>query len=283
MSLYAEALTLLAMTPDTTAKSGTWTNNLADRGRPLFDDAGTFVNWLTSCNSFCAPHLKDDPVASPTISKWLPHLKDIPVGESPYACQASLFTIAGKQVSTVSLQHTYYAQQIERVSPDRILEIGAGFGGLARILCTIKPRSYTILDIPSSLFCSYVYLKLHFPDCTFAWATNEREMQSHADFFFVPAHLWRELMTYDFDMAINTCSMGEMLPESRDNYMKLIEQTCRHFYSHNRHNDKAPPPDTAIPAIVLDDKWETLFDEIEGAAQTDPETPASRELLLRRI
>ncbi len=284
MSLYDEALTLLAMTPDSTPKSGTWTNNLADRGRVLFDDAELFVNWLTSVNSFAFPRLRDDPLALPVIAKWLRHLEMLPpVGESPYANKETLFDIYRIPVSTVLMQYSWYAQQIETVSPGRILEIGPGYGGLARILCTIKPREYTILDIPSSLFCSYIYLRLNFPDARCVWCTKVEDLTKPADFRFVPADFWRHLLPETFDMAINTCSLGEMLPEVRDNYMELIHATSRHFYSHNRYNDRAPPPDTAIPALVLDDRWETLFDEIEGVAQTDPETPASREQLLRRI
>ena len=37
-----------------------------------------------------------------------------------------------------------------------------------------------------------------------------------------------------------------------------------------------------LPAIILDDRWEILFDKVEGVAQIDPATPPSRELMVRR-
>jgi hypothetical protein len=267
--IYAEALKLLEATPDDTAKSELWTNNgngIAD-ARSRFSDGPAFIDWLTSVDCFTAPHPASDGDQLKTIDNWLAILKDVPVEESPYATPSGIVMRDGKRLSTQLLLHTYYAGRIDTVKPMAILEIGAGFGGLARILNSKMQRQYTILDLPGSLFCSYVYLKTHFPDRTFKWCHTAADFGTSADFHFVPARLWKDLMGYSFDMAINTCSMGEMLPETVADYLSLIKETCSYFYSHNR---------TGSVAMA----GEILIDET-GAGQTDPLMPPSRELLVR--
>ncbi len=285
--IYAEALELLAATPDDTAKSILWQDHnpsMINSARGACRDAPAFIQWLTSVNCFTAPHLASDPLRDVIIDDWLAILKNIPVEESPHATEDGIVVRDGKRLSTQLLLHTYYAERIDTIKPMRILEIGAGFGGLARILNTKMPRSYTILDIPGSLFCSWVYLKTHFPHSIFTWCRDAADLDAPADFRFVPAHLWQDLKTHRFDMAVNTCSLGEMLPENRDNYLELIEATSAYFYSHNRESvDRVPslPKDTSVPAVILGTKWQIMFDETQGNAQTDPECPPSRELLVR--
>jgi hypothetical protein len=284
--IWQEALELVAATPDDTDKGELWTNNnnatVGARGR--LDSCNNFIHWLTSVDCFTSPHFGNE--AQIICDAWLAILNDVPVGESPHATENGIVIRDGKRLSTQLLLHTYYAERIDTIKPMRILEIGAGFGGLARILNTKTPRQYTILDIPGSLFCSYVYLKTHFPGRIFTWCHTADDLAAPADFRFVPARLWKDLMCYRFDMAVNTCSLGEMLPETVADYMRLIGETCQYFYSHNRAGLERMPPlpmDTALPAVPLDSKWEILFDETGGKAQTDPAAPPSRELLVRRL
>ena len=282
--IWQEALEHLAATPDDTTRSELWVGN-GDQlaaARDRFDNCRDYIGWLTSVDHFTAPHAHDAPQI---IDNWLAILKDVPVEESPHATPGGIMVRDGKRLSTQLLLHTYYAGRIDTLKPIRILEIGAGFGGLARILNTTERRKYTILDIPGSLFCSYIYLRSHFPDRIFTWCQDAADLDAPADFRFVPARLWKDLMAHRFDMAINTCSMGEMLPENVVDYMQLIGETCQYFYSHNREGlERVPtlPKDTALPAVTLDDQWEIIFDEIGGNAQTDPLAPPSRELLVKR-
>ncbi len=80
------------------------------------------------------------------------------------------------------------------------------------------------------------------------WAKDAADLDAPADFRYVPAHLWKALESHRYDMAINTCSMGEMLPERRDEYLALIEATCKYFYSHNRED-----------SVLLGPQWEALI------------------------
>ncbi len=283
--IYAEAMELAAAAPDENSRSILWSSNGNDvrNARFNFSDTAPFIQWLTSVNYFSAPHL--GPEKDAIVAAWRAFVKEIHLSESTYANPAGAVILEDRIVSTVLMQALYYAKQIETVKPRTFLEIGAGFGVLARVLTSREPRPYTIVDLPSSLFCSYVYLRTHFPDLRFVWCNKASDFGTPFDFRFIPADLWWTIAGETFDIAINTCSLGEMLAENRDDYMDLIQRTARHFYSHNRHGtERFPtlPADTALPAIVLGEQWEILFDEVEGAAQTDPETPPSREMLVRR-
>jgi len=268
--IYQEALDLVSNTPDDTAKSELWTNNNNGTvaARQNYNNCQDFIGWLTSVDCFTAPHPFNDSAQANTIDEWLKVLKDIPVEESPHAAPSGIVVRDGKRLSTQLLLHTYYAEQIDTIKPMRILEIGAGFGGLARILNTKMQRQYTILDIPGSLFCSYVYLRTHFPDKIFIWARDAADLDAPADFRFVPARLWPDLKSHRFDMAVNTCSLGEMLPETVADYLSLIGDTCEYFYSHNRED-----------AVVV--PWRAIIDQNGGHGQIDPLMPPSHELLVK--
>ena len=206
--LYAHALELLQDTPDTGEASILWREkNPTRRAMYYFEDVPQMVAFVTSVNCFTTPRLRPDPQLEPIVDKWVKILGGlIPVDESPWAIPTSIVERNGRRLSAGMLQHTYYARHIDSEAPETILEIGAGFGGLARILNTIKPRRYTIVDLPSSLFYSYVYLRAHFPDAKCWWITRPIDFEGEPDFTFVPAPNWKYLLSKRFDIGVNTCS-----------------------------------------------------------------------------
>jgi putative sugar O-methyltransferase len=83
-------------------------------------------------------------------------------------------------------------------SGSRILEIGAGYGGLAYYIQRAVPGvQYTVLDIPESLIYSAIYLSVVNPDAGTA---------------FLPNYEFPKLVQdgKQFDLVINTLSMAEM-------------------------------------------------------------------------
>ncbi len=90
----------------------------------------------------------------------------------------------------------------------RILEIGAGWGGLARHLKQILPNAeYYIVDLPEILSFAMTYLRLTLP---------------HMNFNYVPNYQFREL-SGKFDLVINTLSMNEMSIEQVKDYAEAIK------------------------------------------------------------
>lgn len=97
-----------------------------------------------------------------------------------------------------------------------VIEIGAGYGALARLIKLLRPSiRYIIFDLPESLFCSEVFLRQSFPDATFAYCAAPDEFGDlSADFVFIPSQ-YRDLMSEQMgatqvDLLVNTNSFGEM-------------------------------------------------------------------------
>ncbi len=79
----------------------------------------------------------------------------------------------------------------------QILELGSGYGGMARVLSTYKPDAkFTLIDLPESLFFAYIYLKVHFPEKRVVYVSSEDEIFDNvktADFLLVPSVLAESL------------------------------------------------------------------------------------------
>ena len=108
-----------------------------------------------------------------------------------------------------------------------VLEIGAGYGALAReVLLTNNKMKYVIIDLPESLMCSYSYLKLEFPEKSHIMLTEMEDLNNEFDILYVPVtrlNLFEESkIITDFDLFINTESLGEMVSSVVEKYYNLI-------------------------------------------------------------
>jgi hypothetical protein len=98
----------------------------------------------------------------------------------------------------------------------RILEIGAGHGGLAYQLMKLIPDArYIVLDIPEALLFASIYLSTLWAekDNVFITPANVGDLgKDSAGFTFVPNFLFDECAAagLEFDLVINTLSMSEM-------------------------------------------------------------------------
>lgn len=93
--------------------------------------------------------------------------------------------------------------------PVKILEIGGGYGSLARTIMGLNPKArYTLVDLSETLFFAELFLRHSFPDKTIAYA--DESGWPEADIVLVPSTLRRLLTGQEFDLAINTNSFGEM-------------------------------------------------------------------------
>ena len=112
-----------------------------------------------------------------------------------------------------------------------VLEIGAGAGELARIfLQAFTGYRYTIVDIPSSLFFSELYLRYHFPNLKTAYGPYDWR----ADVNFVPIREFETIEEWAHEIAINQGSFQEMAKGTVAEYMERIHALkVQHFYSLN--------------------------------------------------
>ena len=121
-----------------------------------------------------------------------------------------------------------------------ILEVGSGFGRLARLMqLATKTECYILVDLPESLVFAYSYLIANFPNAkTYVVESSDRvdpTITSQYDFIFCPVQCLEALHLNDVDLGINTWSFGEMPQGSVDFLLKAIETNIHpaHFYSVN--------------------------------------------------
>jgi hypothetical protein len=114
--------------------------------------------------------------------------------------------------------------------PGLIVELGAGFGGLARILKYLCPQAPIVLvDLPTSLVVSYAYLALNFPHAKLRIvedleADDPETWQS--DFVFVPHFLKSVVAGRKIDLFVNTLSLAHIPSDQYREYHRFIEDEC---------------------------------------------------------
>ena len=121
----------------------------------------------------------------------------------------------------------------------RIFELGAGDGQLAKIIHSFHPHmKYVITDIPHTLITAFANLSLSFPEKKILLVSTKEDLQGMDayDFVLVPTFLAENILKYDFDLCINTCSMGEMRNDDIRYWMDFIQNKLnpKYFYGVNR-------------------------------------------------
>lgn len=141
-------------------------------------------------------------------------------------------------LSLLGLVRFLYEKIAER-GMARVLEIGGGFGALA---CHIKQIhrnvSYTICDLPESLYFSAPYLALALPDLATDFVIEDPSSLDRLDaMHFMPNYA----KNARFDLVINTLSMSELSEHQVRSYGALI---CRMigetglFFEQNHDNTR---------------------------------------------
>ena len=121
----------------------------------------------------------------------------------------------------------------------RILEIGAGYGALARtILLSTENIRYVLLDIPETLFFAEIFLGAEFPEKKFHMigADSTPESIEEADILLVPTGFRNMIDHQRFDLVINTNSLGEMPTAVSSDLIEWLNVTVKpvRMYSLNR-------------------------------------------------
>jgi hypothetical protein len=154
--------------------------------------------------------------------------------DNPLSYPESLGQFNGRTISRIFYCHARivlagitYANR-----PKRILEIGGGYGEIARLWLTntIAPaESYVIVDIPESLFFAEIALKGEFGDEVGYFEGHDPGTR----ILLVPIPYLGDF-TRPADLVINTGSMQEMTDEWIDFYIDwLSKYDTRYFYSLN--------------------------------------------------
>lgn len=125
----------------------------------------------------------------------------------------------GYKASVPYLKNFALAKHIAKLidkSNARILEIGAGYGGMAYILMQmLSVKSYTVIDLPEVLPLSKFYLTECHPGCELEFRTPDN------------------IGNGEYDFVINTASFGEMPKETAQEYVSWAMQHSSALISHN--------------------------------------------------
>ncbi len=217
-----------------------WSDLLKERTN--FPNAEQLTNFLSNDASYGYGNILDsntlqtfqrlvDTITPETPIDFLTKLSD-PIFGGPI-----VWEYKGVQCSIPFLHNlptTYRIQTLPLKKNLRILEIGAGFGGVAYQLCQILDiKKYTIVDLPESLFLSYFYLR---ENTKKPCVLSAYENISNGFEFAKPD----QLATIDnqFDLILNTISMGEMDMDMVETYKSLIRNKLDpggYFFLINTH------------------------------------------------
>ena len=170
----------------------------------------------------------------------------------------------------------YYAWQIDRVIRHyflngvmNIVEIGAGFGGLAAKLKDLFPAAKIILfDLPEVNGVQTYYLKQRFPECHFKFFEDLKERDDaifrdhNVDFIILPGWAVEKIPEKSIDLVINTRSMMEMTMSTIDYYFMQIHRITASngvFACFNRY--QKDPGNISIKNFPFDEYWKILLSQ----------------------
>lgn len=292
--------------PEAIAPSRMWTENTSEID-PVIRESSTpeeVIARITSMAPISAGISSEDRGFNERIQATQEWLKDfgrplesfpVYVQDTPFAWPKAVAMAGDRQVSMAFLYHLCIAAQIERTvgKLSTVFELGSGYGGLARILKLLNPNARFILcDLPTTLSFAYVFLRHHFPNCTFKVLESEEPLSRStqtADFTFIPAPLAKVISGLSFDVMVNTSSLSEMTQSAVSYYLDLVQNHAHvdYLYHLNRMGTPEKIGDACSCSYALDRNWEILEWHWRGRGSfnlvTYPETPPLLNLIARRI
>jgi len=214
-----------------------------------------------------------------TVSAWkLKELQRVFGALPSWARESELsknITIDDQEFSNSFLTHLYHYLRIQQLEPNTnvILEIGGGYGALARIFKLGKPDcKYILVDLPESLFYADVVLRANFPSATISYTPSEE-----CDFLLVSVPEIDSLSHINVDLVINTGSFQEMTEETNLFWANFFQKkiTTNALYSFNyfliNRDAYVETSDGGISSPIcpiLDDRWEPEFFKINPPIPT---------------
>lgn len=271
-------------------------------------DAAQLIRFATENNGLVIYRRLDDARSLPVIDGYLDWLErngtplaGFPHGlaETSLASPAVICQRRGRAVSASFLWHLcIHARLRGHLHPRTILEIGGGFGGLARLMALADPQVRQVLvDLPETLVFAHAYLAATLPEARIVFATSHAEVTSaECDILLVPTALLDALTGQSFDLAVNVASLGEMTASAMAGYMDFLHDkvSVGHFYSVNQFGEFAPESaagrgrrltEATRSSLQLDCNWDIIHWDRHGEngfAQIDPLAAPSLEVLLGR-
>jgi putative sugar O-methyltransferase len=171
------------------------------------------------------------------VENEFPHMTAVlaQMAENPLSVDYTVGELSGRMVSNVMFYHArnVLAGITYANAPQRVLEIGGGYGANARLWLSnaaAPARSYVLTDIAESLYFADVALSAEFGSDNVGYFLDR---DPGTRILLVPIFRLRAL-TRPSDIVINTGSMQEMTDDWIDFYLDWVTAyRPRYFYSLN--------------------------------------------------
>jgi hypothetical protein len=174
----------------------------------------------------------------------------------------------GRRLTSYMLRLLAIAHSVSTAMPikgSKILELGAGCGHQARYMMLKGCKQYVIVDIPETLCYSFSLLKMSFPNKKVVFAANEGDITDDFDILLLPTVHLHKMHGKNFDLFINTASMGEMNNTIVRHYFDFVQNKAnfKYLYTLNRFLNYGRRPDENECSVLYDNKWEMLKWQLE--------------------
>lgn len=177
--------------------------------------------------------LRSDPSEQiAAIERCLGHPIDVPeIGCPP------VVRVAGRNFNPDLVRHAYIPHRLEQldIAPDDpVLEIGGGYGVVARYAVLRGHRAWTIVDLPYVNAIQMLWIGATLgPE--FVSGTGEPRAAIH-----LHPSTDKPGLVDDYALALNMDSLPEMPVDEAAHYLDLIEARCRRFLSVNQEAAAGP-------------------------------------------
>jgi putative sugar O-methyltransferase len=192
--------------------------------------------------------------------RFRPFLEESPIG-NPRTIEVN-----GVRLTQSSIEYTYMLSHLDPYldSVRVVVDIGGGYGGLARLIKLLRPGiRLALLDLPETNAIQTYFLAKAFPHAAILGLSDVAGMGEidartlDFDFLVLPGQLFERLSPASFGAVINTRSMMEMDLGTVGFYLRHIQERLVEggvFYCLNRYEKK-----TRLKDYPFDEKWRVAY------------------------
>lgn len=156
--------------------------------------------------------------------------------EAPSVGCPPVWNIGGRPFNPDFIRHAYVMHRVRQLGftpGDAILEIGGGYGCVARFAFLCGFSDYTIVDLP------YVNaIQMLFLGATIGVENVSGFGEAPARVRLVPSHRKDVVGGRSYDLALNMDSLPEMERTEALEYLQIVDSTARYFLSINQEAQK---------------------------------------------
>ena len=177
-------------------------------------------------------------------------------------------------IDTLQIDHMYLYILIDKLilrktkKIQTILEIGGGYGDLARIILLQKNFKYFFVDLKENLLLQIYFLNMNCPDLRIYInnrdALTKQDLNDHDLFFFTPEAISQVLNDVKIDLFINSSSFAEMEKKTIKMYFEFIQKRLNiggYLFNSNRYFKDSVGQKIRLCDYPYDKFWEVKYSE----------------------